>query len=180
MKLFCKFLLLFVLILVCLNGFAQRYASRNGTVKLTYQAPHGKMEAINRQVNVGLNVETGELRLNMVMLSFRLHSAYSQQKYNDYFITNAHFANSTFKGKIENLNQIDFSKKGEYEAKVKGSLTLRQTTAEIATKGKFIVSENNFSGKSVFKVNLMDFNFNIPPTMEKFIEVTFEVNLQKL
>jgi len=63
---------------------------------------------------------------------------------------------------------------------VTGDLTLRQVTNKVTAKGKFIVGDNTFSGKSVFKVNLMDFNFNIPPTMEKLIEVTFDVDLKKL
>jgi polyisoprenoid-binding protein YceI len=182
MKFFQKIslLLLFALSLCTINLYGQRYASRNGTVKLSYNAPHGKMETINRQVNVGLNVETGEFRLTMVMLSFRFHSAYNQEKFNEYFIKNAHFANSTFRGKIEDLHKVDFSRKGEYEVQVTGDLTLRQTTNKVSAKGKFIVGDDTFSGKSVFMVNLMDFNFNIPPTMEKLIEVTFDVDLKKL
>lgn len=160
--------------------YAQRYASRNGTVKLSYNAPHGKMETVNRQVNVGLNVETGEFRLTMLMLSFRFQSAYNQEKFNEYFIKNAHFANSTFRGTIVDLHKVNFSKKGEYEVTVTGDLTLRQVTNKVTAKGKFIVGDNTFSGKSVFRVNLMDFNFNIPPTMEKLIEVTFDVDLKKL
>jgi hypothetical protein len=162
------------------NLYAQRYASRNGIVKLSYNAPHGKMETINRQVNAGLNVKTGEVFLRIVMLSFRFESAYNQEKFNEYFIANAHFANSSFQGVIENLDEIDFTRKGEYEARVRGKLTLRETTCEVATTGKFIVGDNSFHGKGVFLANLMDFNFKIPPSMEKYIEVSFEVKLQKL
>jgi len=177
--------LIFTITILVILAFAQgsknqRFVTKNGRVTLTYQAPHGQMQTVNRQVNVGYNQKTGELRLNMAMLSFRFESAYNQEKFNEYFIANPHFSNSTFKGFVENYKELDFTRKGEYDVIVKGELTLRQFSKEVSAKGKFIVTDDAFTGKTTFKVNLKDFNFNIPSSMEKFIEVSFDVSMKRV
>jgi polyisoprenoid-binding protein YceI len=126
------------------------------------------------------NATTGEMQFNIVMLSFRFTGAYNQQKFDEYFKKNAHFANSVFKGKIIGFEKIDLSKKGTHDVEIVGNFTFRQATNEIKAKARFTVDDNIISGKSTFVVNLLDFNFKIPPTMEKTIQVIVETKLQKL
>ncbi len=173
------------ILLILLLGFSyalcgQRYATKNGVIVLKYNAPHGKMETENRHVAAAYNASTGEMQFNIVMLSFRFTGAYSQQKFDEYFTKNAHFANSIFKGRILDFEKLDLNKKGTYDVQVVGDFTLRRVTKEIKAKAKFTVTSNAIAGKSVFTVNLMDFNFNIPPSMEKTILVEVDMQLQKL
>jgi polyisoprenoid-binding protein YceI len=165
---------------ISLTTLGQRYVTKNGVVVLKYNAPHGKMETENRHVAAAYNASTGEMQFNIVMLSFRFAGAYSQQKFDEYFKKNAHFANSIFKGRIVDFEKIDLNKNGTYEVQVTGNFTLRQVTKEIKAKAKFTVNSGTISGKSTFIVNLMDFNFNIPPSMEKTIRVEVDTQLQKI
>ena len=159
---------------------AQRYVTRNGVLQMRYKAPHGLMETVNRQVHVGLDVETGEFQLRIVMLSFRYDGGFHQEQHNEYFKENTHFSNSTFRGWIENMDEIDFNTNGTYKVKVSGDLTLRMVTNQVATTGDFIVKDDQFSGNAVFKVSLLDFGVNLPSSMEEFIEVRLDADLRRL
>lgn len=175
------FFVLLVLFMMTFNNLqAQRYMSRNGHVRLTYNAPTVSFVADNRQVSVGLNVETGELRMQMLMLSFRFRSAYNQEKFNDYFIARPHYANSSFIGQITNINDIDFDKPGTYEVHVEGEFTLRDSSNWLSTTGDFVVKDDIFAGESLFTINLRDFGVNVPQGMPENIEVSMDINVRRL
>lgn len=168
-----------IFLLLTSESYAQRYTTRNGTVRLSYRAPHGLIEAVNRQVNAGLDVQTGEFRLQILMLSFRFNGAYHQEKFNDYFTKNAHFANSSFRGVIENLDQIDFERNGTYRVDVRGDLSLRTITGEVAASGDFVVKDDVFQGESVFEVPLREFGVNVPSPMSPTIQVAMQVSVRR-
>lgn len=174
------FILLAVLTITALEAQAQRYMTRNGVVRLTYNVPTGPVSTENRQVNVALNVETGELRMRMAMLSFRFRSAFNQEKYNEYFQENPQFANSSFVGHIVNIDEVDFDRPGTYQVHVKGDLTLRQVTNSISTTADFVVQDDLFSGEASFVLGLRDFQIYMPSGMPQSIQVSMDVNVRRL
>ncbi len=169
-----------VLLLTLPEVSGQRFNTRNGTMRLTYRAPHGMMETVNRQVNAGLDVQTGEFRMQILMLSFRFNGAYHQEKFNEYFTENAHLANSSFRGKITNLDQIDFDRNGTYDVVIEGNLTLRGVSYPVTTTGEFTVNEGTFAGESVFTLPLRDFGINVPSSMEQNIQIAIELSTRRL
>ncbi|MDD2563978.1 MAG: hypothetical protein PHU27_07180 [Salinivirgaceae bacterium] len=179
-KILCKICLLLLLVgsVGAVNG--QRYVAKNGNVKLKYKAPHGAMAAENKQVNVGFDSKTGAMQFNIVMLAFHFDGAFSQEQFNAYFKKNAHFANSSFKGKIVDFQNINLSKNGEYDVWVEGKFTFRRTTSDMSAKAKFIVKDNKLLGRSVFVLNLKDYNIKLAPTMNETIEVHFNAELNRL
>ena len=162
------------------NVEAQRYITKKGILKAKYKAPHGEMQAENKMVAMAVDTKTGAVQINIVMLSFRFSGPFAQQQFNDYFKKNAHFANSTFKGNITNLSNIDFNKKGKYNAEVAGELTFRRTTNKVKANVQIDIGDEAVYGKTKLTVNLLDFNFKLPSSMEKNVEMTVEGKLDKL
>ncbi len=174
-------ILIFIAFLLIVNvACAQRYTTRNARVTLTYEAPWGTMQTENRQVNASLNLETGEFRLHILMLSFRFQNAYHQQQYNDYFREWPQFSNTYFVGHITNLDEIDFDEPGTYEVHVDGDLTIRQYTNGAEGSGDFTVADDSFSGEGAFYLSMRDFGFKIPSNLHDNIRVGMNVNLRRL
>ena len=180
MKKLLQILLLSIFILAINSTEAQRYITKKGVLKAKYKAPHGEMQAENKMVAMAVDTKTGAVQINIVMLSFRFSGPFAQQQFNDYFKKNAHFSNSTFKGSITNLPNINFNKKGKYSAEVVGELTFRRITNKVKADVQIEVEDETVYGKTKLIVNLLDFNFKLPASMEKNVEMTVEGKLDKL
>ncbi len=178
------FLLLFAIVFVSNDLCAQRYTTRNGIVRVMYNHPiAGTLETVNRQVNVGFNVETGEIRMQILMLSFRFDRAFNQEIYNDYFVENPWHANARFEGYITNIDQIDFDKAGIYTVEVSGDLVVREFTNPISTTAEFVVNEDSFQGEALFDVYVKDYMHMIHPSSAywpDYVQVSMEVNMRRL
>lgn len=159
---------------------AQRYATKNGSVKLTYKAPHGLMSAENHTVAMSINTITGEIYFSVVMLSFRFSGPLAQQQFDDYFKKNVHFATSVFKGKVVGIEAIDLTKPGKHKVEIAGEFTFRRTTKHVKAKAELAVANDKITGKSSFTLNLRDYNINLPPTMESEIKISADGSLLKI
>ncbi len=180
MKRVCFFLLAMLLFSVDVV-YAQRYTTRNGVVRLTYSHPWwGQLETINRQVNVGLDAETGEMRMQVLMLSFHFNSAFNQDLYNSYFINHPQFNNTRFVGAITNIDQIDFDREGTYSVDVRGDLTMRNFTNPISTTADFIVTRGSFRGEAVFDVYIKQFMHEARPSWPDYIQISLNIDVRRL
>ncbi len=178
------FLLLFAIVFVSNDLCAQRYSTRNGVVRLTYNHPIvGNLETVNRQVNVGLDVETGEIRMQILMLSFRFTRGFNQEIYNNYFVENPWHANARFEGYVTNIDQIDFDREGIYTVDVRGDLTLREFTNPISTTAEFMVTRDSFQGEALFDIYIKDFMHMAHPSSAYWpdnIRISMDVNMRRL
>jgi len=164
--------------------YAQNYVTRNGMIRFYSEAPLENIEAINRQVSSALNVESGEFVFRVVMRSFNFEKALMQEHFNENYVESHKYPNATFEGSIVNLNKIDLTKPGEYNAIVEGDLTIKDVTKSIKQNGTFLVKADEISGKSVFAIKLEDYNIKIPAAVKdniaKEIEITVDVPLKKM
>ena len=164
---------------------AQKYVTKNGFIKFYSEAPLETIQADNRQVNAALDAATGEFVFKVLMKSFEFKKALMQEHFNENYVESDKFPNSTFSGKITNINQIDFTKEGTYEAQVEGDLTIHGVTKKVSEKGTFTVKAGDkVHGMSKFNVKVSDYDIKIPGTVvnniSQTIEVTVDVELSKL
>jgi polyisoprenoid-binding protein YceI len=101
-----------------------------------------------------------------------------QEHFNENYMESSKYPKSTFKGKITNLDKIDFATDGTYPAEVSGKLTIHGVTKDVAIKGNIIVKDGKFKTVSTFKVKPEDYNITIPnlvrDNIAKEIEVTVD------
>jgi hypothetical protein len=141
---------------------AQKYLTRTGHTWFFSSTPVEDIEAHNHQVTSILDTENGELVFSLLMKSFQFEKALMQEHFNEKYVESEKFPKSTFKGKITNLDAIDFSQDGEYKTQVEGELSIHGVSQSIQAKGKLIVSGQSIEAKAEFPVKVEDYEIEIP------------------
>ncbi len=178
---------LFILLMILFSAMqssAQKYITKNGKISFYSDAPTEKIEAHNNQVNSALDISTGDFVFKVLMKSFQFEKALMQEHFNENYVESDKFPNAIFKGKITNLDQIDWASEGKYTAEIEGELTIHGVTQKISETGNFEVNKNVINGYAVFYIFVADYNIKIPQAVitniaEK-IEIKVEISLNPL
>ena len=119
--------LLAVVFVVSLNGQAPgKFVSSKTHIKFFSTTPVEDIEAHNYASLGTIAPSTGEVVFSVPMQSFEFEKAMMQQHFNnEHFLVTNVYPKSKFKGTITNLDEIDFTKNGEYKAEIKGEMTIK-------------------------------------------------------
>lgn len=172
-----------ILAFVLLPLTAQKYICKTGYVKFYSHTAIEDIEAINNQAASILDAATGDFQVSLLVRSFSFKKELMQEHFNENYMESDLYPKSTFKGKIVNLDKINFQQDGTYEAEVEGDLTIHGVTKRVTTKGQIIIAKGLPSAKAVFKVLTADYNIKIPDLVKdniaKEIEITVNLEYQK-
>ncbi len=164
--------------------FGQRYITKNGHVWFHSEAPLETIEAHNKQANAALDIASGDFVFKILMKSFIFEKALMQEHFNENYVESDKFPNATFKGKVTNLDVIDFSKPGSYKAIVEGELTIHGLTNPVSSEGTFEVSSDMIKGKAKFQVAIEDYDISIPGAVagkiSEIVDINVDVKLTEL
>jgi hypothetical protein len=168
-----------------LSSFAQtKYFSRNGEIAFYSEAPLEQIEARNTSANSVLDASTGQIEFAVLMKAFGFEKALMEEHFNENYVESGKFPKSTFKGKIENISEVDFSKDGKYKVKVSGQLTLHGVTKDVSTAGTIEVKNGAVNATSEFSILLEDYQIAIPKLVKDKIanevKITVSIPYQKL
>jgi polyisoprenoid-binding protein YceI len=176
-------LLLLLIVLFSTQFYGQRFITKTGHIFFYSEAPMETIEAHNKQVNAAIDTQTGDMVFKVLMKSFIFEKALMQEHFNENYVESDKFPNATFKGKVTNLDEIDFSKTGKYPAIVEGSLTIHGKSNPVKAKGEFIIEEDLIHSTSKFKIEIADYNISIPGAVtgkiSEEIEITIDVKLKE-
>ncbi len=73
-----------------------------------------------------------------------------EEDFNENYMESDKYPRSTFKGRIANINKIDSSKDGTWQANVTGDLMIHGVTKNITTAGKIIIKDGKISAAASF------------------------------
>ncbi len=154
---------LFILSLLTLSiiGNSQgKLATKTAKITFHSETPIEKIEATTNQAAAILNKKTGEIAFKALIKSFEFEKALMQEHFNENYMESETYPKAMFKGKIEDLSAVNFDQPGNYDATVKGSLTIHGETKPITVSAKIKVKEDkkNIDVSSNFKVKLEDYN----------------------
>jgi polyisoprenoid-binding protein YceI len=170
-----------ILIIILLAVFqqlnAQKFISKNGHIWFYSHTPLEDIEAHNRQVASILDASTGEIAFNLLVKSFEFKVALMQEHFNENYMESDKYPKSTFKGKITNLDKIDFKKDGTYQAMVSGDLTIHNVTRQVSTQGTVEVKGGSVTARAGFTVSPKDYGIAIPSLVENKIAREIEINV---
>ena len=156
---------------------AQKLISKNGHIWFYSHTPVEDIEAHNRQVVSILDPATGNIQYSLLIKSFEFNKKLMEEHFNENYMESDEFPKASFKGKIDNLPDIDFSKDGEYRAQVSGELTIHGVTKNINSSGTIIVESGVPTTKSRFIVSPADYNISIPDLVKDHIAREIEVDV---
>jgi len=151
-----------VLLAFTISSYSQKYITKNGMVKFHSESPMETIEAINKQVNAALDTETGDMVFKVLIKGFEFEKALMQEHFNENYMHSDDFPNSTFLGKVTNLNDLDFTADAKYEVNVEGELTIKGVTKKVSEKGTLTVKDGKILADAVFPVTLSDYEVKIP------------------
>jgi hypothetical protein len=173
-----------VLLMMISTVSAQKYSTKNGRISFYSETAAEKIEAQNTQVNSALDIATGDFVFKTLIRGFEFEKALMQEHFNENYLESDKFPNSTFKGKVTNLKDVNFAKDGKYNVTVEGDLTMHGITKKVSVKGTMEVKAGSIYADSKFKVLIKDYNIKVPNTVinniAESIEIKVSVELKKL
>jgi YceI-like domain len=172
-----KILLIILSIGILQITYAQKYISKTGHIWIYSYTPVEIIEAHNHQVVSILDAATGDLQYSLLVKSFEFKVALMQEHFNENYMESDKIPKSSFKGKITNLDKIDFKKDGIYPADVSGDLTIHGVTKPITASGTIEVKGQTLTAKAKFTVSPKDYDIVIPSLVEDHIAKTIDINV---
>lgn len=175
-------ILMFLMTVVTFTtSFAQsddKLVSSETHIKFFSTTPAEDIESNNFKSVSTLNAATGEIVFSVPMQNFEFEKALMQKHFNSSkFLDTSKNPKATLKGKLDNLNAVNFHKDGVYNATVTGDLTINGVTKPVTENVTFEVKGNEILMNSKFNTTLADheigFTKGKPSTnIAKTVEVT--------
>ena len=168
MKTFISFL--FVLSLLAQDSFAQDILfTKSANINFYSKTPIEDIDAATKEGISFINIPKAEINFSVLIKSFRFEKALMEEHFNENYMESAKFPKATFKGKIDNIKEINFSKDGEYSAKISGDLSIHGITKKIKSNGKIMIKSGKASANSEFKIKLADYEIKVPSVVSNKI-----------
>jgi polyisoprenoid-binding protein YceI len=172
--------LLALLLTVSLTA-QEKYTTRTGSARIFSTTPAEDITANNYSVTSTIEPSTGEMVFLVPVQSFEFDKSLMQKHFNQpKFMDSKAYPRITFRGKIQNPEDVKWDTNGTYEVKVKGDLTIRDVTKTITEKGAIEVKDGEIIANSVFVVKQIgDYNVGKPSGSKRNnvaddIEVSFQ------
>ncbi len=143
-------------------GQKKLYSTKTGTAFFDAGTGVEDISGTNKATVSAFDASSGQIQFKILIKGFEFWSQLMQDHFNENYMESDKFPQSTFSGKITNIDKVNFSKDGSYPVEVKGTLEIHGVKKEIATKGSMKVSGETVTATSDFVVILEDYNIRIP------------------
>jgi len=155
------------------------YFTKNAKVNFDASpaTPIEVIDAINNEGTSFLNITKGEIVFAVLIKGFRFERALMEEHFNENYMESTKFPKGDFKGKIDNLSDVNFAKDGAYKVKVTGNLTLHGITKPTTADGTITVKDGKISATSNFTVKLADYKIERPAVVANKINETAKISV---
>lgn len=171
-----------VLIFMCTITFtyAQKYLTRTGSIRFFSEAPLENIEAYNNQVSGVVDLETGGMAFTLLLKAFTFEKVLMQEHFNEKYVESHLYPKATFKGNIKDFDSIQLGSE-QVVVTVLGKLTIHGVTKELSVPAALMKDVNgNIEGKSVFNIDLQDYEIKVPSAVRKNIADNIEIKVNML
>jgi polyisoprenoid-binding protein YceI len=157
-----KFLWTLIFSLSVFVGHAQKkFVADKGEMSFTSNASLEVIKATSHQMQGIVDPANGQVAFIVKVKSFEgFNSNLQKEHFNEKYMESDKFYNATFTGRI--VEQIDFSKDGEYTVIAKGGLTIHGKKQPRMITGKIKIEKGKLIIDSSFDVTLADHDIKIP------------------
>jgi polyisoprenoid-binding protein YceI len=174
-KFFLTVVFIFSYLVLCAQDI---YITRNGKITFLSQTLIEDIQAVNNEVTSTINIKTGTVQFLVLIKSFQFKKAAMQQHfYSEEYMNSTQFPKADFKGTIQNLNKIDFSKDGSYPVVVEGNLNMHGVTNKLTVNGVITVKGGKISSASKFAVKLADYKISVPSIVSEKVAQVVDVTV---
>lgn len=166
-----------LLLVFALSINAQKFISRSGNVKFYSYTPIEEIEGITHQAASILSASNGDILVSLLVRSFSFKIELMQEHFNENYMESDKYPKATFKGKIKNLEDIDFSRNGTYEANVEGDLTIHGVSKTVKNVATIEIINGLPVATVKFKVHTEDYGIEIPDIVREKIAKEIEISI---
>jgi polyisoprenoid-binding protein YceI len=152
-----------------------KFFTKTAKVEFFSKASLEDIQAVNRTTAAVLDTKTGAFQFSALMKGFEFEKALMQEHFNENYVESDKFPKAEFKGVITNNGDVDYSKDGTYNVKVKGKMTVHGVTKDIETAGTLQVKEGKIQAESAFNILLSDYNVAIPTVVKDKISNNIKI-----
>ena len=158
--------------------FAQsKYFTKSADITFDASGPLEDIKAENKKATFVLDAKTGAIELAVLIKAFDFERALMQEHFNENYAESDKYPKSTYKGKITNFADVDLTKDGSYSVKIDGKLTMHGVTKDVPAKGTIVVKNGKVNGTAKLKIELGDFNIEIPSVVKDKISKKVNINI---
>ncbi|MDP1579732.1 MAG: YceI family protein [Candidatus Didemnitutus sp.] len=157
---------------------AEKLVTQNAQISFFSTTPAEDIKSVNNSVVSSLDTATGEVAYSVPMQSFEFEKALMQKHFNqEKFLNTKVHPRATFKGKITNLADIDFTKDGTYPATIVGVLNIKGADKDVSETGTLTIKGGAITAEAKFSLTLADFGVTFvegkpSKNIAKIVEVT--------
>jgi len=153
------FILFISLSVLTLNGQTPgKYVSTKTHIKFFSTTPVEDIEAHNYATVSTIEPSSGKVIFSVPIQSFEFEKAMMQEHFNnEHFLESSVYPKSKLIATITNLEDIDFTKNGEYKAEIEGNMTIKDKTNPINATGTVKVNGQILTINSTFHITLADY-----------------------
>lgn len=170
--------LLLISIIFSVNAFSQNvYFTKSAKVSFFSKSSLENIDAVNSEVTSFLDVAKGEFAFVSLIKSFKFKKALMEEHFNENYMESNTFPKANFKGSIEDISKVNFTKDGSYNVSVKGDMTIHGVTKPVTAPGVINVAGGKISANSRFSVKVKDFGIKVPAMYANNIAETIEITV---
>jgi len=155
-----------------------KLVSEKTHIKFFSTTPAEDIESHNYTSVSTITKSTGKIVFSVPIQSFEFEKSLMQKHFNAPKVLDSRtFPKAKLVGTITNIDAIDFSSDGTYDAIIEGELTLKGVTKKINEKGTITVKGGEITANSVFDITLADYEIEfakgkMASNVAKTVEVT--------
>ncbi|GAA3937761.1 YceI family protein [Chitinophaga oryziterrae] len=173
-----QYILLSAILLLAVTAFSQeRYFTKNGHLSFEAGTDLEDINAVNNAATSVFDAGTGQIECAVLIKGFEFKRALMQEHFNENYMESDKYPKAIFKGKIINIDKVNFRKDGSYPLTIKGLLEIHGAKKEIETNGTMIIAGQAVSAHAEFTVLLADYNISVPGVVKDKISKTATVKI---
>jgi polyisoprenoid-binding protein YceI len=175
---FCRFFIIILFATFFSESKAQKkYTTRSAAIDFTSEAQLELIKAASSKVRGLIDPATNQFAFTIDINSFEgFNSSLQREHFNEKYMESEKYPKASFSGKI--IEQIDFSRNGEYDVRAKGDLDIHGVKQTRIIKGKILINSGKLDLNVNFDVPLSDHNISIPTVVSQKIATQIKVQLE--
>lgn len=154
-----------------------KFFTKSGKISFVSKGNIETIAAKHKGITCVLDSKTGAVQFAVLMKGFEFAKALMQEHFNENYVESDKYPKADFKGLVVNNGEVNYGQDGVYNAKVKGTLTIRGVSKEIETPGKITIKNGKPQLNADFTVLLSDYGIKIPSMVKENISNTVTITV---
>ena len=153
------------------------FTTFTGTIHFRSDAPEELIGAESSELKGAIETTGKTFSFKVRVASFEgFNSGLQKVHFNDNYVETLNYPEATFKGKI--IEDIDWTKDGQYEVRAKGFLNIHGVEQERIIKSNLTIKDGKVLLKCNFTVLLADHNIPIPRIVKEKLAEEIKVEIK--